>query len=94
MGGTRIKIGLEYLRQLYQAWALGTINLIYAYDPEKVVIGGGVMKSKDVVIPEIIRMVNKHAWIEKDSVEIVAAQQVDYAGILGMDYLVRELIKQ
>lgn len=73
------------------AWATAVINMIHAYDPEKIVIGGGIMKSKDVIIPKIEKKVFGSAWIKKNSVEIIAAQQVDYAAILGMNHLVKEL---
>lgn len=78
-----LKIKLDCLK----AWSLGIINLIHAYDPEKVVIGGGVMKSKDVIIPYIKEMIQKDSWIRDNGIELVAAEQVEYAGILGMAYL-------
>jgi glucokinase len=67
---------------------LAIINLILAYDPERVVIGGGIMKSKDLVIPYTKRMISKDTWINDHVVELVTAEQVEYAGILGMCYLV------
>jgi glucokinase len=34
-------------------WSAGIINLIHAYDPEIVVLGGGILNSKEEIIPYI-----------------------------------------
>ncbi len=70
-----------------EVWASGILNLVYAYDPERVVIGGGVMHSADVILPFIQNKMNQAAWLPENAVEIVAAQQPDWAGVLGMGYL-------
>jgi glucokinase len=79
----------EVCQQILNAWSLGIINLIHAYDPERVVIGGGVMRSKEIIIPVIQEMVRKHSWLKENEPHIVAAEQPDFAGILGMSHLVR-----
>lgn len=70
-----------------EAWSAGILNLVYAYDPERVVIGGGVMHSADVILPFIQNKINHAAWLPPDAVEVVAAQEPDWAGVLGMAYL-------
>lgn len=70
-----------------EAWATGLLNLVYAYDPERVVIGGGVMHSADVILPFIQNKMNHAAWLPPNAVEVLAAQQPDWAGVLGMGYL-------
>jgi glucokinase len=66
------------------------INLIHAYDPGKVVIGGGIMKSSHIILPYIRQMIDRHAWITPADVELVVAARPEHAGILG----VYELLKQ
>lgn len=70
-----------------EAWATGILNLVYAYDPERVVIGGGVMHSADVILPFIQNKINQAAWLPANAVEVVAAQEPDWAGVMGMGYL-------
>lgn len=70
-----------------KAWALGIINLVHAYDPERIIMGGGIMKSKDIIIPYVKEMVKKHSWVNDEEIELEAATQVEYAGILGVCYL-------
>lgn len=70
-----------------KAWTFGIINLIHAYDPERIIMGGGIMKSKEIIIPYLKEMITKHSWINEDEIELMAASQVEYAGILGACYL-------
>lgn len=71
-----------------KAWSLAIINLIHAYDPERIVIGGGIMKSKDLILPYAQEMIAKDVWINNHEIALVPAQQTEFAGILGMSYLV------
>ena len=36
--------------------------MIHAYDPEIVIIGGGINKSHDIIIPYIQQHSDKNAW--------------------------------
>ena len=46
------------------------------------------MKSKDLIIPYVQRMIEKDSWIKDHVIELVTAEQVEYAGILGMYHLI------
>jgi glucokinase len=82
------KLAMMIQQNSLKAWSLAIINLIHAYDPERVVIGGGIMRSKDLIIPYAQEMIKKDTWINDHVVELVAAKQVEYAGILGMYHLI------
>lgn len=64
-------------------WATGAVGLIHAYDPERIVIGGGVMRSASIVLPYIQAYVNEHAWTPWGKVQVVAAQLGNDAGLFG-----------
>ncbi len=70
-----------------KTWSLGVINLIHAFDPEKVVIGGGIMESHHILLPHIRRMINTHSWVKDNPPELVAATHPQLAGLLGMYHL-------
>jgi len=53
------------------------------YDPEVIVMGGGVMKSADVIIPYVQEYVSNHAWTPWGKVQIRAAELGNHAGLLG-----------
>lgn len=77
------RIAREILDSCLRVWATGAVGLIHAYDPERIVIGGGVMHRADVVLPYIQHYVNQHAWTPWGKVKIVAAQLGNNAGLLG-----------
>lgn len=77
---TRIK------NECLDIWSAGVINLIHAYDPEIVVLGGGILNSKDEIIPYIQEKVAKHAWCPWGEVRIKASELMDDAAILGVAY--------
>lgn len=49
------------------------------------------MKQKATILPYLQNMVDQYAWSPAGSVKIVSAEQVEYAGLLGMEYLVSQL---
>lgn len=69
-------------------WSAAVIDYVHAYDPEIVVLGGGIMKSADIIIPYIDRKVNTSAFRPEGAgdVRIVAAALGDDAAIIGADY--------
>jgi glucokinase len=73
LAGTGDRAAVEILDYCLKVWATGAVGLIHAYDPERIVIGGGVMHS----------YVNQHAWTPWGKVEIVAAQLGNDAGLFG-----------
>lgn len=81
------------LQHCVKAWGVCAVNMVHAYDPARIIISGGIMKRKEEIIPQIQNMVDTYAWLAAGSVEVVAAEQVEYAGLLGMEYLVTSLNK-
>lgn len=81
------------VEQSMRAWGTAVVNLIHAYDPEMIIIGGGVMRQEQKILPYIQRMVDQYAWLPPGTTRLAAAMQVDYAGLLGMEYLTHNLNK-
>lgn len=73
-----------------KTWSLGIINLIHAFDPERVVIGGGIMESQHIVLPHIQRMITTHAWVKDNPPELRAAAHPQTAALLGMYHVLTE----
>ncbi|MEQ9423500.1 MAG: ROK family protein [Cyclobacteriaceae bacterium] len=72
------------------AWGFGAINLVHSFDPQAIIIGGGIMQSKLQILPQIQKMVDKHTWLPPGTVEIIAAKNGNKAALLGLDYLVKQ----
>ncbi len=77
-------LAVKLKERCLRVWALCVINLIHAYDPEKIIFGGGIMKSSDAILPYIREMIDQHSWINSSDVALVTAVQPENAGILGV----------
>jgi glucokinase len=71
-------------------WAVDAVGLVHSFDPEIIVIGGGVMKSADVIIPYIQQYVHKYAWTPWGKVQVRAAELGNNAALLGAIPLLAE----
>jgi glucokinase len=67
-------------------WTAGIISYIHAYDPEKVILGGGILKSQAEIVPYIQDKVDKHAWTPWGKVAIIASSLDDSAAIVGATF--------
>ncbi|MEA4935508.1 MAG: ROK family protein [Paludibacter sp.] len=88
------KVSEDVLQHCLEAWSAGVINMIHAYDPEMVIIGGGVMKSADKILPYIREQVNRFAWTPWGKPQLKAAHFLDQAGLLGAAWLMNEYVKE
>ncbi|MBM7831268.1 glucokinase [Agromyces cerinus] len=50
------------LERFYGVWAAVLVTQCHAFDPEVVVVTGGVMRSADVILPELSRRVHDRLW--------------------------------
>jgi glucokinase len=71
-------------------WAADAVGLVHMYDPEVIVIGGGVMKSAAVILPYVQNYVAKYAWTPWGKVQVRAAKLGNHAGLLGAIPLLTE----
>lgn len=70
-------------RRCLGMWAADAVALVHAYDPEVVVIGGGVMKSSHAILPAIQQHLNQHAWTAWGKPQVRAAMLGNQAALLG-----------
>ena len=80
----------EYMRTLksFQAdLAIGIINVIHAYGPDMIVLGGGVMASSDIILPGLTELVHRDAWtFPREKVKLCAAGLGNKAAALGVAF--------
>ena len=84
------QIAIAIRDRCINVWAADAVGLVHAYDPELIVIGGGVMESADVIIPAIQSYVQKHAWTPWGKVQVRAAELGNNAALLGAVQLLTE----
>ncbi len=73
-----------------RVWSVAAVNLIHAYDPEKLVLGGGVMASGEAILVAVRDWVHQHAHTPWGQVQVVPSALGDHAALLAGEWLVRE----
>jgi glucokinase len=87
LAGKGDALAKELIDQSLDAWSSCVVNMIHAYDPELVILGGGIMRSESLILPAISSRVARHAWTSWGKVKVAAAEQKDFAALLGVSYL-------
>jgi len=90
--GNNDRVAKEVLDHCLSAWAAGIITMIHAFDPEMIILSGGIMKSSAIILPSIQEKVNNLAWTPWGKVKLVEARYPDSAALYGADYLVRSTL--
>ncbi len=64
-------------------WSAAVVQLIHAYDPEIVVLGGGIMKSASAILPVLQAHADRYAWTPWGKVVLRNAELGNQAALLG-----------
>lgn len=83
------KVAKDVLDHCLSAWSAGIITMIHAFDPELIILSGGIMKSASIILPLLQENANNLAWTPWGKVKIVEARFPDSAALYGADFLVR-----
>jgi glucokinase len=82
------ELALEVFRRMGIYLGVGLASLINIFNPEMIVIGGGVADGWDLFIPHVKEQVTARAFpIPARRAEIVRAERGDDAGILGAAHI-------
>ena len=71
-------------------WSSLAVSLIHAYDPELVILGGGVMASAEVILPAVRDHVRRHAHSPWGQVRVLASQLGDRAALVAGEWLLQD----
>ena len=77
-------------QQCLQVWAAVVQNAVLAYDPEVVVLGGGVLRSRDIVLPAMVEHFRRYMPNLPLQVPVVAAALGDDAALIGGEALFKQ----
>ncbi|BBI31278.1 ROK family protein [Cohnella abietis] len=84
------QVGVDVLEGLLNHWSAGIVNMIHAYDPETVILSGGLMKASDFIVPILRERVRQRSWTPWGDVKMVVANDPDVSVLLGLASLVCE----
>lgn len=76
-------VAQDVANRCLRVWAANIVGLVHAYDPELVVVGGGVMKSGAHILPFLQTYVQQHAWTPWGKVRVAGATLGNNAALLG-----------
>ena len=75
---------VAYIESVFKVLGVASVNMINTFDPEKIVIGGGVSKVGDSLFESIRAYVAKYALNPTGrKTEIVPAQLDQSSGVIG-----------
>ncbi|MCL6459528.1 MAG: ROK family protein [Gorillibacterium sp.] len=74
----------QFLELLVTHWSAAIVNLIHAYDPETVILSGGLMKSADILLPMLQESVLRKAWTAWGSVKFLVAENPELSVLIGL----------
>ena len=68
-------------------WSTMVLNAVHAYDPEVVVLGGGIMASAEVILPAVQAHLDRHVWGPCGKPRLAQAALGDDAALIGVSAL-------
>jgi len=77
------RVAMAVREHCLRVWSANAVSLIYAYDPQILVYGGGVMKSESDILPFIQDYVARYAWTPWGRVQVKCAELGNNAGVIG-----------
>jgi glucokinase len=77
-------------RHSLEVWSALAVSLIHAFDPELLILGGGVMGSADAILPAVRDYVACHAHTPWGKVRVQPSPLGDQAALLAGEWLVKE----
>jgi glucokinase len=77
------EVAVSICEHCLKVWSTTAVSLIHAYDPERLIFGGGVMRRGESILPRIQDYVKQHAWTRWGTVQVCSAQLGNDAPLLG-----------
>ncbi|MGK7397422.1 MAG: ROK family protein [Candidatus Cyclobacteriaceae bacterium M3_2C_046] len=87
---TKDPLAIKLLDHCLDAWSAGIISMIHAYDPEMVILSGGIMQSGDLMLPVLKEKINQLAWTPWGKVELKQAHYINEAALYGANFMLQQ----
>lgn len=76
-------VALAIRERCLHIWSATAVAAVHAFDPELILLGGGVMENGDVILPYVQNYVTRHAWTPWGKVCVAKAKLGSRAALLG-----------
>jgi len=84
------RVAGELRERCLRVWAANAVSLVHAYDPEMVILGGGVIQDPELVLPFVQEYLNTHTWSSWGKAQVRAAALGNAAALFGAVPLLAE----
>lgn len=82
-------LALKLQQRALQYWALLITNLTHQYDPQAIIVGGGIMAGKDKILPPLSQILHGQLHSMHQHIKLRPAVLGDDAALVGLDHLWR-----
>lgn len=79
--------------RIERLWGALLVNLTHAHDPDLLIVGGGIVDAWPGLPSRLEAFVAGRAWTAWGHPRVVAARLGDHAGSVGLDAVIRGLVK-
>ena len=77
-------VSRDVLDRFLRAWGAAIVGLCHSYDPNLVIVSGGVMRSADVILPALMMYVDEHLWSSSHRPRFAASTVPEYSVLIGL----------
>ena len=86
-------LAADLMNENLRYFGVSLVNLTHAFDPEKIILAGGVMKEFDTIIPKMNAFIRSNLWTDNDYPEVIVAEHTETAALLGMHALFHQVVQ-
>jgi glucokinase len=83
-------VAQQVWRRCLQVWSANAVSLVHAYDPEVLVLGGGVLEGAAPIAPFVQDYIERHTWAAWGKAQVRVASLGNTAALLGAVPLLSE----
>lgn len=73
--------------QCLKTWGEALVSFIHMFDPQRIIISGGIANNPQELLETLQGTIDRCTWPNGETVEIVASQEPDFAGLIGASAL-------
>jgi glucokinase len=84
------ELARQIVKRLIYYLQAGVLNLIHAYDPDVVILAGGVMERADLIVPKVEKFVQEKVWKPRVNIPVLLAHDINFSALKGLEYLVAQ----
>ena len=85
-------VALAIRERCLHIWSATAVAAVHAFDPELILLGGGVMENGEVILPYVQDYVARYAWTPWGKVRVAKARLGSQAALLGAVPLLQDQI--